>query len=632
MIALLLASSLAFGVDKNQFPLVADVTLPETGTVRIHVPPSLRTPDDPHDASDFVLVDGNGNPVPIATINTDAKWDDSWLRDTTVSPTAKRDVWNVDVGGRPIDGLKVGVESVGLGMTVTVRDPKGKIVGGPTLVWRMPDKTQDIVRIEPSRGKLEVSLEYHGWARRHFADIQTLRLLELGVEEETIRVPVSDVVVQENGWARYDIDLPRPLPVKSVRVLAAEPIFERTASVQSIAWETTPTAELTYMIYPDQHQTISRVRFEDVSVDRADVPVHLSDDRLSLLISANEWAPLDVQEVDLVIPGMHLIVSDAGPGPHTLYAGARSGTSAQWDLAAATPELARLRVEVIEPGSPRANPDWVPPEVRANLVDPSTEIDLVGFAWTRPIVGQGLSRIPLSDDVLAHAKVDLADLRLVTDDGFQVPYLLRRRGGEHTWRDLVETRTERGKTSVITIDLPYADTPVSSVHVSTSAPVFSRRVTLSRQSGPQLSPLRSVRWVATDRPERLGIEVGGRVGDKLVITIDNGDDPPLPIDDIEVRWPAWELLSVLPDAEVSLYSGDPRRQSPDYDIALLSEEIRHRALEVASVGERTAVDPPPLSGLDKGLLAGGVGVLIFGLFGLLLALLRTTEEIPVADG
>ncbi|MCP4226472.1 MAG: glutamate synthase subunit alpha, partial [Actinomycetia bacterium] len=38
------------------------------------------------------------------------------------------------------------------------------------------------------------------------------------------------------------------------------------------------------------------------------------------------------------------------------------------------------------------------------------------FAWRRPVNGEGLLRIPLSDDVLAHAQLDLADLRLVTDD------------------------------------------------------------------------------------------------------------------------------------------------------------------------------------------------------------------------
>jgi hypothetical protein len=100
------------------------------------------------------------------------------------------------------------------------------------------------------------------------------------------------------------------------------------------------------------------------------------------------------------------------------------------------------------------------------------------------------------------------------------------------------------------------------------------------------------------------------------------------IQDIEVRWPAWELIAVLPEGEVDLYSGDPRRTAPDYDLVLLSQEVRIRAVNVATVGEPMAVAPPPISGMDKGLLAGGVALLILGLAGLLLTLLGSTPKDP----
>ena len=356
MIALLLAFSVAFGAEQDLFPVMADVALPEKGTVRIHIPPGLRTPSDPGDASDMLLIDGEGRPVPVARIDSDPKWDHNWFPDSAEIPTNKPNVWEIDVGPRPVDGLRIKVASVGMGMTATVRDARGDVVGGPTLVWRMDNRAQDIVPVETTSGKLLVTLKQHGRAPRHAPDIRPLRLVEIGVEEETLRVPISDSIVQENGWARYDIDLPQPLPVKAVRVLATEPIFDRQAGVMSIAWETTPTANLTYMVYPNDKQPIRRVRFGEVSVDAADVPVHVSEDRLTLLVDTNLQAPLDITEVDLVLPGVHLMVTDPGPGPHTLYAGARAGTSPLWDLAAATPEMARMKVAVIEPAAPVANP------------------------------------------------------------------------------------------------------------------------------------------------------------------------------------------------------------------------------------------------------------------------------------
>jgi len=628
MIALLLMSLNALGTDLEAYPLAAEVTLPPTGTVRVELPPDLRTPEDPADASDLLLVDAEGRAVPVARIDSAPLWDADPFETASESPTADPNIWEIDVGDRPADGLEISVVPMGLGMTATVRDGRGDVVGGPTLVWRVAYRSQKLVPIEPTEGVLSVTLEPHGPSPRHPANIRPVLLKEAGVEAQTVRVAVSDVVVQENGWARYDIQLPQPLPVTGVRVFAAEPIFHRKAGIVPIAWETTPTDIHTYPIQPAQTFPLERVHFGETAVDPIDLPVHGTSDHLALLVDSRQQSPLDIQEVDLILKGAQLIVTNAGPGPHTLYAGARPGTSPPWDLAVATPEMTRLEVDVITPMAVQANPAWVPPEVRASLVDPSTEITLDGFAWRRTVTGVGLARISLDDDVLAHARRDLADLRLVTSDGRQIPYLLRRRGMEHAWTNLPTTRTEQGNTSVIAIQLPHADSLVSSVQIGTSAPMFSRPVTLSRPRGAQMSPIRSIRWMATDRPNRLGIEVGGRVGDTLVISIDNGDDPPLPIQDIEVRWPAWELIAVLPEGDVDLYSGDPRRTAPDYDLVLLSQEVRIRAVNVATVGERMAVAPPPISGMDKGLLAGGVALLILGLAGLLLTLLGSTPKDP----
>src|SRR5690606_27929609 len=98
------------------------------------------------------------------------------------------------------------------------------------------------------------------------------------------------------------------------------------------------------------------------------------------------------------------------------------------------------------------------------------------------------------------ARADLGDLRLLTDDGRQVPYVLRRRMGEAPFADLPVERVERGGDSVFTLELPHPDVPVSSVHLRTPSTLFERRVTVSRVGGSSLVPLRSIRWHAADRP------------------------------------------------------------------------------------------------------------------------------------
>src|SRR5690606_23021062 len=129
---------------------------------------------------------------------------------------------------------------------------------------------------------------------------------------------------------------------------------------------------------------------------------------------------------------------------HTLYAGAPAGTSPVWDLAVAGPELAREAAPVVTPGAARPHADWTPPEVRAELAGPGTAVPLDGFTRRAAVRGEGLVRIPLPHHVLAEARADLGDLRLLTDDGRQVPYVLRRRMGEAPFADLPVERVERG--------------------------------------------------------------------------------------------------------------------------------------------------------------------------------------------
>src|SRR5690606_4333829 len=120
-------------------------------------------------------------------------------------------------------------------------------------------------------------------------------------------------------------------------------------------------------------------------------------------------------------------------------------------------------------------------------------------------------------------------------------------------------------------------------------------------------------------------------GDRLVVTIENGDDPPLPVEAVELRWPAWELVARLPDEPVALWYGDPRRAAPSYDLALLDGSLRHRAAAPAALGEAEATRAAPLGAIDRALVAGGVGVLVLGLAGRLLALIHATPEDPDSE-
>jgi hypothetical protein len=186
------------------------------------------------------------------------------------------------------------------------------------------------------------------------------------------------------------------------------------------------------------------------------------------------------------------------------------------------------------------------------------------------------------------------------------------------------------------LEIPVADpaVPLSSVTLWTDAPVFSRRVSVARVRGGELEYLRATRWQGDGGPTALTFDLGQRIGDTLVVTLHDGDNPPLPLTDVTLRAPSWELVAALPeDVEVRLLTGDPRRSAPTYDLALVTAELRQRPLADATLGERAPIRVPPLSWLDRLFVAGGLGVLAVGLLGLLAEVLRRTAtptETPAA--
>ena len=144
-------------------------------------------------------------------------------------------------------------------------------------------------------------------------------------------------------------------------------------------------------------------------------------------------------------------------------------------------------------------------------------------------------------------------------------------------------------------------------------------------------PIRTLRWIGGQRPGQLALSVRQPVPSTLVIEIDNGDDPPLPVDDIQVTVPSWELVTMLPPGPTRLYHGNPKLPTPDYDLALLEPLLASRVVQRATLGPAEAAPRRALSWLDRAMLATGIGILAVGLMWLLADLIRRTPA-PPAEG
>lgn len=616
----------ALGTSPDRYPLQARVDLPPEGVVRIHVPPELRTPEDPPDGTDLLLIDGEGNPVQMIRVEGAEQLEDQGP--LTVIPTEDPREISVQLGELPVDSLRIVLPSGAAAATVTVHDPSGTRIVAPTLLWRLPDGSRDRIALPGLTGTLSLHLEPHGPIPRQPPRVFAERRVAPGVPPDRWSVEPGAPVLQENGWVVHELPLDRPLPLDRLRPSTPQPNVERNAAVLSLPWESSVFDRWQELSPPGTATPIRKVTFGEIAAELLDVAIPPRAERLVLLISAHDKPPLPLDQIELELDGVHLLVLDPGPGPHTLYGGAPPGTSPAWDLEAAAAELAREASAVVEVGSVEPNPTWVPPEAASGLIAPSTPLDTRGFAWWRPINGPaGPVKIEIPADLLAQSRPDLSDVRLTTETGDKIPHLVRRSAHEPALEGVTWERTEEGPSSKLQVTLPISDVPISTVLLSSPAPLFDRRIRLDIARGASLQPIRAVRWRGGERPGALAINVGQPVGDSFLITIDNGDDPPLQIDDLQVHLPGWEIVAVLPQGPVRLYHGDQDRDPPDYDLVLLADQLRRRALTEATVGAPAPVARRSLSLLDRLVLAAGMGALAIGLAALLLDLLRRAPAV-----
>jgi hypothetical protein len=637
--------SLGLAAAPQEFPWQASVDLPADGVARISVPPNLRTALDPGDGRDFLLVNGQGDAVPFAVVRGSVEPNrvkavaGSKRSTAAISwwPGTEQHTYMIEVRGRLVEALQIVLPETPSAATAKVEqqvDGAWKVVGLEE-IWRVDGDSNKNITIPQELGTFRLALDYHGRASQTAPTIHGLRWSRPPIADERIDLEVDSWRIQEDGTARYDLQLPHRWPIKEVTLWPDEDLFDRQAAVEAPAVDHRPDG-LTQDTW-HSWRSIRRLDVGGARVDRTTLTVDSKfGDRMAVYISAEGQIPLSMKQVQVSFPGMELLVRDAGEGPHMLYAGAIAKRQPS-DLQFAVAELARVADVNVEPGAKERNPQYRPPEERSGLVQPSSQIDVGDYQYSHALVGAGLVRVPLTEEVLAAARSDLGDVRIVDADNHQIPYLIRSRASQQSWGELTVERTENGKTSVLEVALPHDNVVVGSVTLHTKADLFSRRVTISEPRGGRLQTLRVFDWQGGTRPDLLTLDVMSRMGDTLVISIENGDNPPLPVDRVEATWPSWDVVTTLPEGGASLIYGNARQTAPDYDLTLLRDRVLERATAEVGLGARVAVKAAPLSFVDQGVMLLGVGVMCLGLLGLTVVLIfqvpadKKDEDEPSED-
>jgi hypothetical protein len=215
---------------------------------------------------------------------------------------------------------------------------------------------------------------------------------------------------------------------------------------------------------------------------------------------------------------------------------------------------------------------------------PGAVVDRAAFRVVRPIpkAPAGLAVLILDADVLGNS-CDLADLRIVTADDRQVPYLVEKRDKPLEWTVFLVPVDAPPGTSVYRAKWPWAALPCDSrLVLHTYTRVFERTVELRSAAQPQRgrSPqvLASKVWRATDpekAPPPITFDVANADGrNGLEIVVNDGDNARLRLTGAELLIPSTALRFHHPGSELFLLYGNDPLMPPRYDLELLASRLK----------------------------------------------------------
>jgi hypothetical protein len=231
-----------------------------------------------------------------------------------------------------------------------------------------------------------------------------------------------------------------------------------------------------------------------------------------------------------------------------------------------------------------------------------------GRSWTRLAAGElffrqfGASRLQLPLDGRAWSQ-----LRLTLDNRRSPPIPITgarvhpapvEQTARHPLGVEIVDREEAGQQTRLTLRLAAANATLGALTLQTPEPLFTRTVSLVLRQVSENEITETVlardtifRLAANDtaRAEDLALDAGVVVpAREVVLVIDNGDSPPLPVTGLHAdAWPVALTFHAGESRVFHLLSGNPSVPAPRYDLAALRGQLKPTAI--------TALDTAPLA-------------------------------------
>jgi hypothetical protein len=274
-------------------------------------------------------------------------------------------------------------------------------------------------------------------------------------------------------------------------------------------------------------------------------------------------------------------------------------------------------------------------------------IDPASFRYVRPIPSgeAGLVTIPLDAAVLSHGRSDgFADVRVIDAANRQVPYLVERASEPLSLDLTIEPAAPRPASlpadrtlSVYRIRLPLEQLPQARVVLTTTARVFTRRVTVGvehrpdrRRRDPWFEPLATSGWAHADQESSapaLTMTMPPIEGRELLVTVEEGDNSALQLAPPRLLLPSFRLRLIRErDAALRLAYGRDDLSPPQYDLALIAPQLTGvAATEVMPGPEQTSGPASPVMLMSPQIFWGVLSLAVLVLIGLVVRLVRKSD-------
>lgn len=379
-----------------------------------------------------------------------------------------------------------------------------------------------------------------------------------------------------------------------VRFETGDQLFTRPVSAAVRAVEENEVSERTVA-----RGAIYRVAVQGLpSSEQIELPLDLPVPGRELLvfIENGDSPPLRLTAVRVARRPVYALFLAREAGPHRILVGNPRCDAPRYDVAGLTDRLKDAAPTALAPSTLAANPAYRPAEALREIGDTGTALDTAAWRYRAAVrtARPGVQQLELGPDALSHADPSLRDVRLVRG-GVQRPYLMERTSRERAIAPTVAAERDPNRPAISRwrLTLPRERLPVITLACRSRTPLFRRRVCVyervkDRRGEAHERRLGAADWVrvppATDAPLEVRLD-SPPLTDTLFLETDNGDNPPIALDEFTLSYPVTRLLFRAPaEGATYLYYGNRRAESPRYDLSLIAPRLLAEERAVASTG------------------------------------------------